>query len=157
MIEVWWQGICGQHLAHKQKNKRHTDLPLYKQWRNNGRDDVSNHQPHLSLVYSIVYSGADQRKRKSSASLAFVWGIHQWPVNYQHKKPVTRKMFPFDDVIMQYGYHSLTPSWEIHEFSPVDIFVYIYIYLVWKIPTSSFNCFGIFIIYILLPPRSEYR
>ena len=42
----------------------------------------------------------DQRKHQSSASLAFVRGIHRWPVNSQHKWPVTRKMFPFDDVIM---------------------------------------------------------
>ena len=27
-------------------------------------------------------------------------GIHRWPVNSPHKGPVTRKMFPFDDVIM---------------------------------------------------------
>ena len=33
-------------------------------------------------------------------SLAFVWGIHRGPVNSPHKWPVTRKMFPFDDVIM---------------------------------------------------------
>ena len=44
--------------------------------------------PSLTIVYSTVYSGADQRKHQSPASLAFVWGI------------VTRKMFPFDDVIM---------------------------------------------------------
>ena len=37
---------------------------------------------------------------KSSTSLAFVWEIHRWPVNFPHKGPVTRKMFPFDDVIM---------------------------------------------------------
>ena len=48
----------------------------------------------------IVCSGADQRKHQSSASLAFVWGIHRWPMNSQHKGPVTRKMFPLDDVIM---------------------------------------------------------
>ena len=54
----------------------------------------------LTIVYSIVYSGAYQRKHQSSASLAFVWGIHRWPVNSPHKGPVTRKMFPFDDVIM---------------------------------------------------------
>ena len=52
------------------------------------------------IVYSTVYSGADQRKHLSSASLAFVWRIHRWPVNSPHKWPVTRKMFPFDDVIM---------------------------------------------------------
>ena len=56
----------------------------------------------LMIVYSSVYSGADQRKYQSSASLAFVLGIHRWPVNSPHKGSVMRKMFPFDDVIMQY-------------------------------------------------------
>ena len=54
----------------------------------------------LTTVYSTVYSGADQRKHQSSASLAFVWGNHRKPVKSPHKWPVTRKMFPFDDVIM---------------------------------------------------------
>ena len=54
----------------------------------------------LTIVYSTVYSGADQRKHQSPSSLAFVWGIHRGPVNSPHKGPVTRKMFPFDDVIM---------------------------------------------------------
>ena len=54
----------------------------------------------LTIVYSAVYSGADQRKHESSASLAFVRGIHRGPVNSPHKWPVTRKKFPFDDVIM---------------------------------------------------------
>ena len=53
-----------------------------------------------TIVNSVVYSGAGQRKHQSSASPAFVRGIHRWPVNYPHKGPVTRKMFPFDDVIM---------------------------------------------------------
>ena len=52
-----------------------------------------------TIVYSTIYSGADQRKHRSSASLAFVQGIHRGPVNSPHKWPVTRKMFPFDDVI----------------------------------------------------------
>ena len=55
----------------------------------------------LTIVYSTVYPGADQRKHQSSASLAFVRGIHRGPVNSPHKGPVTRKMFPSDDVIMQ--------------------------------------------------------
>ena len=54
----------------------------------------------LTIVYSAGYSDADQRKHQSSASLAIVRGIHWWPVNSLHKWPVTRKMFPFDDVIM---------------------------------------------------------
>ena len=51
----------------------------------------------LTVVYSIVYSGVNQRKHQSSASLAFVREIHRGPVNFPHKWPVTRKMFPFDD------------------------------------------------------------
>ena len=54
----------------------------------------------LTIVYSTVYPGADESKHQNSASLAFVWGIHRGPVNSPHKWPVTRKMFPFDDVIM---------------------------------------------------------
>ena len=54
----------------------------------------------LNIVCSTVYSGADQRKHQSSASLAFVRGNHWWPVNSPYKWPVTRKMLPFDDVIM---------------------------------------------------------
>ena len=55
----------------------------------------------LTIVYSIVYAGADQRKHQSSALLAFVW-VHWWSVNSPHKWPVTQKMFPFDDVIMKW-------------------------------------------------------
>ena len=58
----------------------------------------------LTIVYSTVYSDADQSKHQNSASLAFVWGIHRGPVNSPHKWPVTRKMFPFDDVIMRFGF-----------------------------------------------------
>ena len=68
-------------------------------WRHNGRDGVSNNQPH-DIVYSAVHSVADQRKHQSSASRASVRGIHRWPVNSPDKWPVTREMFPFDDVIM---------------------------------------------------------
>ena len=68
----------------------------------------------LAIVYSTVHPGADQRKHQSSASLACVWGIHLWPVNSPHKGPVTRKMFPFDDVIMDshiiIHFNSLEPS-----------------------------------------------
>ena len=46
---------------------------------------------------SIVCS---KKKNQNSALLAFVRGIHRWPVDSLHKGPVTRKMFPFDHVIM---------------------------------------------------------
>ena len=47
----------------------------------------------LTIVCSIVYSGADQRKHHRSAPLAFVRGIHRWPVSSPHKEPVTRRCF----------------------------------------------------------------
>ena len=53
----------------------------------------------LTIVYSAVYSDADQRKHQSSASLAFVRGIHRSLVNSLHKSPVGRKMFPLDDIM----------------------------------------------------------
>ena len=61
---------------------------------------IASQIPSLTIVYSTVYSGADQSKHQSSASLVFVWGIHRGPVHSPHKWPVTRKMFPLDDVIM---------------------------------------------------------
>ena len=61
---------------------------------------VASQITSLTIVYSTVYSDADQRKHQISASLAFVRGLHCGPMNSQHKWPVTRKMFPFDDVIM---------------------------------------------------------
>ena len=55
-----------------------------------------------SIVCSTVCSGADQRKCQNSASLAFVRGIHQWPVDSPHKEPVTRKIFQCDDAIIEF-------------------------------------------------------
>ena len=53
-----------------------------------------------TIVYWTIYSDADQREHQSSASLAFVRGIHRGPVNSPYKWPVTRKMFPFYNVII---------------------------------------------------------
>ena len=56
----------------------------------------------IPIVYSAIYSGADQREHQSSALLVFARGIHRGPVHSLHEKPVTWKMFPFDDVIMMW-------------------------------------------------------
>ena len=66
---------------------------------------VASQITSVSIVCSAVGSGVEQRKHQSSVSLAFVWGIHRWPVNSPHKWSVTRKMFPFGDVIM---YHHVS-------------------------------------------------
>ena len=64
----------------------------------------------ISIAYATFCSGPEQRKHQSSASLAFVRGIHRWPVNSPHKGPVTRKMFPFDDVIILTDLH----EWQLN-------------------------------------------
>ena len=64
-------------------------------------DAMASQITGVSIIYSTVCSGADQRKHQSSASLAFVWGIHRWPMNFPHKGPAMQKMFSFDDVIME--------------------------------------------------------
>ena len=52
----------------------------------------------VSIFYQPFCSDADQRKHQSYTSLAFVRGIHQWPVDSHNKGPVMQKMFPFDEV-----------------------------------------------------------
>ena len=61
---------------------------------------MASHITGISIVYSTVRLGADQRKHQHFAPLAFVRGIHRWPVNSLYNVPVKRKMFPFDDAIM---------------------------------------------------------
>ena len=73
--------------------------------------EIASQITSLTIVYSTFYSDTDQRKHQSSASLAFVPGIHRGPVNSPHKGPVTRKMFPFDDVIMTNSTRMLTGTW----------------------------------------------
>ena len=66
------------------------------QWRHNERDGVSNQQ-RLDCLLNRFFKV--QIKENIEASLAFVQGIHRWPVNSPHKEPVPQKMFPCDDVI----------------------------------------------------------
>ena len=65
----------------------------------NDRDGVSI--TGLTIVYWTVYSRRRSKETSNSASLAFVTRIHRWAMNSPHKGPVTRKMFPFDDVIIK--------------------------------------------------------
>ena len=82
------------------------------QWRHNEiMRTMASQITSLTIVYATLYSDAEERKHQSSASLAFVRGIHRWLVNSPHKGPVTRKMFPFDDVIMTI--YAMSTFWEI--------------------------------------------
>ena len=64
----------------------------------------------VTIVWSTVFSGADQRKQQSSVSLAFARGFHRWPVDSLHKGPVTRKMSQFDGADV---FNLISPSWGI--------------------------------------------
>ena len=84
------------YLSMKENNAKVTRVSL--QWRHNGCDSVSNHQPHHCLLNRLLRGRS--KKHQSSASLAFVRGIHRRSVNSPHKWPVAQKKLPFDDVIM---------------------------------------------------------
>ena len=112
--------IDGQTHAHTHTHTQATTIPEGQNWPRvknylNSSDMSDKIPQHYSvvimstmefpitcvlIVYSAVCSDTDQRKHQSSTSQAFVWGIHRWPVNSPHKWPVTRKVLPFDDVIM---------------------------------------------------------
>ena len=116
------------------------------QWRHNGRDSVSNHQ--FAIVYSTVYSGVDHRKHQSPASLAFVRGIHRGPVNSPHKWPVTRTLFPFDDVIMV-----MPQAFSCHGVIMINWY--------WLVSTSKYpaiieTIFDIFLLKILILHSKKY-
>ena len=68
--------------------------PLH--WRHNGCDGVSNHQPHDCLLSRLVM----RRSQKTPKLCVTGFSRGNWPVNSPHKGPVTRKMFPFEDVIV---------------------------------------------------------
>ena len=94
-FSTWWQTAVSPH------TRLHMwVLLIHSHYSDVIMGTMASQITSLTIVHSIVYSGADQRKHQNSASLAFVRGIHRWPVNSPHKEPVTRKMFPFDDVIM---------------------------------------------------------
>ena len=68
------------------------------EWRHNGLDSVSNHQPHDCLLNLLF-----RRRSKKTSKLRVIGlcegnspGTGEFPAHM----PVTRKMFPFDDVIM---------------------------------------------------------
>ena len=72
------------------------------QWRHNGRNSVSNHQPHDCLLNRLFRRWSKNTSKLRVTGLCA--GNSPGTGEFQHKWPVTRKMFPFDDVIMWPGY-----------------------------------------------------
>ena len=126
-----------------------TEYPLER--RHNGCDGVSNHQPHDCWLNHLF--SAYQRKHQSSASLAFVSGIQQWPVNSPHKWPPTRKMFPFDDVIMPWQY-ILCSHWSRR----YVVFIIVLHIVVWEVIFSNATyCNNLFVIIVALYSILSYK
>ena len=99
VVFIWNKWPAKSEMKAKLKSNCTSDLWIYH-YCDAIMGIVASQITSLTIVYTTVYSDADQSKHQSCASLAFVWGIHRGPVNSPHKGPVTRKMFPFDDVIM---------------------------------------------------------
>ena len=78
------------------------------QWRHNDHDSVSNHQPHGCLLNRLF--GRRSKKTSKLRVTGLCAGNSPGPVNSPHKGPVTRKMFPFGDVIMLWSVNLTTPE-----------------------------------------------
>ena len=106
---------------------------------------IASQITRLTSGYSTVYSDADQRKHQSFASLAFVWGIHRGP----HKWPITRKRFPFDDVIMlpcqkvyimvQILDDTATVSRQLSSLSPLHVTHWLNTDVIWSSASSNYK------------------
>ena len=96
---VWLQH-CVNSVQYQYKIINILDWAL--QWRHNGRGGVSNHQPHDSLLNRLFTHRSKTSKLRVTGLCA--WNSPRWPLNSPHKGPVTRKMFPFDDAIMDWRY-----------------------------------------------------
>ena len=97
-------------------------------WCHHGRDSISNHQPH-DWLFNLLF-----RCRSKKTSMLRVTGLcaGNSPVTGElHKWPVTRKMFPFDDVII----FCIKDDMISHNWEPCIYYTWAYIfsYLIWHI------------------------
>ena len=115
------------------KSKYHPGMSL--QWRHNGYDSVSNHQPHDCLLNRLF-----RRRSKKTPKLRVTGlcaGNSPGTVNSTHKWPVTRKTFPFDDVIMLFEERNINTT--VFLISPCKFF-YSLLRIVWNdFPTITLD------------------
>ena len=102
------------HISHHCESCWFTTVWLWQfiytlQWRHSGLNGVSNHQPHDCLLNRLF--GHRSRKTLKLRVTGLCQGNSPGPVNSPHKWPVTRKMFPFDDLIM---YHKFNVHWSLY-------------------------------------------
>ena len=91
-------GTCGCLKCSLVEKRTHYPAQTTLQWRHNDHDSVSNHQPHGCLLNRLF--GCISKNASKLRVTGLCAGNSPGPVNSPHKGPVTRKMFPFDDVIM---------------------------------------------------------
>ena len=94
---VSWTNVISQYFYSVIKKEK-IEWLFSLHWRHNDHDGVSNHQPHGCLLNRLF-----RRRSKKTSKLrvtGFCVGNLPGPVNSPHKGPVTRKMLPFDDVII---------------------------------------------------------
>ena len=94
-------------------------------WHHNGHDGASNHQPHHCLLNRLF--GCRSKKTSKLSVTGLCAGNSSVPGEW----PVTRKMFPFDDVIMYLSYLGIVTSWP-HPLLLVYSFVVFIILVTWK-------------------------
>ena len=117
LAHIWSHDICDR-LVHIGSTPVHCYiwqcawvlLPMGTlQWRHNGHDIVSNHQPHDCLLNRL------SRRRSKKTSKLRVTGLcagnSPGTGEFPHKWPVARKMFSFDDVIMLYCHLNIALWW----------------------------------------------
>ena len=120
-IVIWHELISRLGVSQEHKNRVSAVWNSYifnaLQWRHNDHDSVSNHQPRGCLLNRLF--GRRSKKTSKLPVTGLCAGNSPGPVNSPHKGPVTRKMFPFDDVIMDerfllfYSFH-----WSVVQYIP---------------------------------------
>ena len=83
---------------------------------------------NLTIVHSTVYAGADKKPKLRVSGLCA--GIHRWPVNSPHKLPVTREMFPFDDVFVRFTQTAIEAGTGINNYIPYFMWKWLYIHAI---------------------------
>ena len=111
IIYIWGYHYRNRYYQyfHSENALEHDVYPLH--WHHNDHDDVSNHQPHSCLLNRLFRRNSKKTSKLRVTGLSV--GNSPGPVNSAHKGPVTRKMFPFDDVIMR--------GFDISRGMPIDL------------------------------------
>ena len=82
LVVFWYYHICSSSVINiRRSTPRSGEGFLLRHYSEVIMGAMASQITSLAIVYSTMYLGVAQRKYQSSASLAFVWGIHWWPVN----------------------------------------------------------------------------